>query len=185
MMDRINIQTSIIKLKFSAFSDAFFKSKTSGLSFPSVFHQTVMFTTNNGTMKIQHNCACSHWQSQQLFFIGTILLKTFLMSWLNSFQHSAISIPFSRFMMLPVTSFWGPRQLINKASFIFLLLQWDSESGNLLFSQSISWLVSVTCWAIPFFLELFLLHIHVGIYEKETIAGFLPNKLEGKIHPMQ
>ena len=53
------------------------------------------------------------------FLIGIILKRTFLMSWLNSFQHSEISRPFSRFMMLSVTSFWGLRQSINKASFYF------------------------------------------------------------------
>ena len=77
MMNRINIQTSIIKLKFSAFSDAFFQELNFGpllsLSFSSNNDQQLT-TENENT---HHNCAYSNWHSQQLFLNRNYLEENF------------------------------------------------------------------------------------------------------------
>ena len=41
MNNNFNFQLNILKLKFSAFSDAFVKSATRASPFPCVFHQTM------------------------------------------------------------------------------------------------------------------------------------------------
>ena len=88
-------------------------------------------------------CACSG-NHNNYFFTGAMLKKIFQISGLKSFQQVEILSPFSRFKIFSEIWFWGFRQSMKSASFIFLFLQCDSESRNFQFSQSISWLVCIT-----------------------------------------
>ena len=148
-------QHNILELKFSAFSDAFFKRTTRASPFPCVFHQTMI--------KEQVTIMQLHMQIQNYFLENSFFLFDFtslnflgkyivLMCGLNSFQQLEISMPFSKFMsLLGSMSDPGLMQSMKSASLIFRFLQCDSKSKNIWLSQLIvCFLLLCTCCAIPF-----------------------------------
>ena len=122
-----------------------------GLSFLLAFHQTMIYIKQiqKWQQKMQIHEQYTTGNRNNYFFAGTFLKKNFRISALNSFQQSGISSPFSRFIIAIEICFCGLRQSMKSASLIFLFLQCGSESRNLIFSQSISWLDFATCWAMP------------------------------------
>ena len=117
---------------------------------------SLSFSSNNDLNKLataqwKYNMIqCLLWQPQQLFFHWYYVKEIFSNIRIKFFPTSRNLQSFLQVHNIIWDLVLRVEAVHESASFIFLYLQCDSESRNFRFSQSISWLVCITCWAILF-----------------------------------
>ena len=153
--NNFNLRQNISTLKFSVYSDAFFKN-SKDLSFPLCISSTIILTNRKSYV---FSCSMFEIHFSVGFLWGIFLENIFLRCGLNSFQQLAISIPFLRFIRLFGDMLdLGLMQSIKSASLMFRFLQCGSKSKNALLPQSIEcFLLIIKCCANPLVLFLCLI----------------------------